>query len=187
MWGEKRSALFAPSIHRFLHLTSPCIRLLHFTSIHPSNPSFTHSFKEQTFHLPFFSSDCIFMNIEIMAFLHSNMLQACKIKPDPEPQVTVALSASPATMTRGAGDGEAEVLIAQVLDLHQELDAHRHDLRPRDAINTLFGRLVGICTKTISEAVTDQVRPQNSAFSSWSPDSIGPLRTWHYRHSSLFT
>lgn len=157
-------------IHRFSHLSSPRTHSLPFTSLHFTSPNqpFFHIFIQRAnfcFSL-FLSSDCTFIHLETMAFILSAMLQACKIKPDPEPQVIAIPSTAPATMTKGAGDGEVEALIAQVLDLHQELDAHRHDLTPCDNINNLFGKLVGICTRTIGEAVTDQVRPRNPAFSS---------------------
>ncbi len=101
-----------------------------------------------------------------MAFLLPLMLRACNIASDPElPQVmAVPPLTSPATMMRSSELGEADELVAQVLELHQELDARRHDLEPCDAINTLFGKLVGICTRTISEAVTNQVPSPNPSF-----------------------
>ena len=61
-------------------------------------------------------------------------------------------------MTGDTGDEEAERLISQLLDIYGKLDAIGGDsLKPGDEVNNLFMRLVGMCIKTISEAVTNTV------------------------------
>ncbi|CAL3973785.1 unnamed protein product, partial [Diplocarpon coronariae] len=49
---------------------------------------------------------------------------------------------------------EAESLTLQVLEIHSQLSPKDLDLRPSEVVNGLFGRLVGLSIKTISEAVT---------------------------------
>lgn len=48
---------------------------------------------------------------------------------------------------------EADSNIQQILSLYQKLSG-KTDLRPCTAINAIFGELVGLCTKTLSQEVT---------------------------------
>ncbi|KAK6581788.1 hypothetical protein PZA11_005485 [Diplocarpon coronariae] len=58
---------------------------------------------------------------------------------------------------------EAESLTLQVLEIHSQLSPKDLDLRPSEVVNGLFGRLVGLSIKTISEAVTTTVTLQSLA------------------------
>lgn len=102
-----------------------------------------------------------------MAFILSNMLAACKIKPSyaskPEPEI-ISTPPNPSTssatmvMTKNIAEEEAEVLITQLLDIHGKLEARGgDDLKPCDEVNELFIHLVRMCIKTISEEVTNKV------------------------------
>ena len=103
-----------------------------------------------------------------MVFLLSNMLAACKIKPEtgsePASQTKKKHSPSSSTssttlgMTGDTGDEEAERLISQLLDIYKKLETIGGDsLKPGDEVDNLFMSLVGMCIKTISEAVTNKV------------------------------
>jgi hypothetical protein len=53
-------------------------------------------------------------------------------------------------------DWEVETLVTNLLRLHAQLSS-KSDLRPCESINELFGQLVGLCTRVVSESVANKV------------------------------
>ncbi|KAK0123776.1 putative 26S proteasome regulatory subunit, variant 2 [Cadophora gregata] len=108
--------------------------------------------------------------LQTMAFLLSNMLAACKIKPSTEaetinqpktiPSLSTSTSTSSTTLTMRSEPGvvEAEGLILRLLDIHAKLEAiGAENLKPCDEVDVLFVELVGMCIKTISDVVTNKI------------------------------
>ncbi|KAL2059942.1 hypothetical protein VTL71DRAFT_10097 [Oculimacula yallundae] len=94
-----------------------------------------------------------------MAFLLSNFLAACRLKPESEfkPHIT-STSITHMTTKRGPSNEAAENLISELLKIHGRLDAIGADnLKPCEEVNLLFGQLVGLCIRTTSESVTNKV------------------------------
>ncbi|CZS99626.1 related to nicotianamine synthase [Rhynchosporium graminicola] len=97
-----------------------------------------------------------------MAFIISNFLAACKFKPESEFKSQLVPASLPATtfMTtkRSPSDEEAEIMISRLLEIHGRLEAIGSDhLKPCDEVNLLFGGLVDLCIKTVTETVTNKV------------------------------
>lgn len=76
-----------------------------------------------------------------------------------ETNVRDSLASSFVSVSRPADQEEPEVqnIVTDLLRLSAELSG-RTDLRPCENVNNLFGELVSLCTRTVSERVVTEVR-----------------------------